>query len=209
MRDKIPIRIHAHGEEVDVVEVHGDDLLDVLKAKLVEEGLEVFWARETKNVLAEMADAFEVLLALARVLGLTLHDVQREAKKKRRAAGAFRRGLVLVETQDTPLIRVEEGRPKRRRHRTTRGARHPTAAVRQARLDGDELVIPLVPPLPSEAHGPTVLRLRAPWTSLSVSYGEKGVRISSGEAPVAPPEEQLELFSGGRTITSHPQRGIE
>jgi predicted house-cleaning noncanonical NTP pyrophosphatase (MazG superfamily) len=194
VRDKIPIRIQSHGEQARVLEVHGDDLRDVLKAKLVEESLEVFWARDSDTMIAEMADTLEVLRALAAALGRSMKDVHQEARSKRQAAGSFERGLVLIETKDTPLIQVEHNEPGSKRQ-TKRRRRPPTIAVRQPHLDGTQVMVPLVPPLASETHGATLVSLPGTGITLSVTYGAKGVRITAIQPRHVVSTDQLSLFS--------------
>ena len=62
---------------------------EVLKDKLVEETQEVLEAKP-EEMLEELADVYEVLLALGAVYGHTLQSIQAFADNKRNTLGGFR-----------------------------------------------------------------------------------------------------------------------
>ncbi len=61
VRDRIPVQIRRRGEHAEVLKVPSDELLDVLKTKVVEESLEVLGTNSIDALRAEMADVYEVL----------------------------------------------------------------------------------------------------------------------------------------------------
>lgn len=103
VRDRVPDKIAARGERAHVHSAHGDMLAEMLRAKAVEEALELRDTTDPAQTLEEMADVLEVLRALASAVGLSLDDVLRAADEKRSLRGGFDTGTVLVGTDRTPL----------------------------------------------------------------------------------------------------------
>jgi len=103
VRDKIPDKITSGGETVQKAKFTGDDLIHLLKEKLVEESIEVLDSPDRNSIIEELADVSEVIDSILEKLGADrdeLHDVQRAKHDK---AGGFREGFVLLETTN-PLL---------------------------------------------------------------------------------------------------------
>lgn len=95
VRDLIPDLIRAEGGE-PALQVLDDAAYDsALRAKLEEEAREVAEAESRTSMLEELADVYEVLLALARSASFDLRDVQEAARSKAEQRGAFERRLYL------------------------------------------------------------------------------------------------------------------
>jgi predicted house-cleaning noncanonical NTP pyrophosphatase (MazG superfamily) len=181
VRDRIPVKIRSHGERVETLNLHESELLDVLKAKLVEEALEVLSAKSAESLQEEMADVYEVLRALARSARRSPEQVQRAAARKRGKVGGFGKGIVLVETEDTPLITVKTENALFGQKQTNAAGASPRLAVAARRwpdAQHDKIIIPLIPSVPSRLRGPARVSLRHLGLSFNVTYKEKFVEIA-------------------------------
>lgn len=98
VRDKIPDKI-AERHEIQVTrQVSGNLRKGFLISKLFEEALEVREAEDPLQKTEELADLFEVFRALAKAENISLEAVKKAADKKKRKAGGFEEGLVLLQT---------------------------------------------------------------------------------------------------------------
>ncbi|MBY8823747.1 nucleoside triphosphate pyrophosphohydrolase [Sphingomonas colocasiae] len=98
VRDKIPGRI-AERQEIQVArQISGNLRKGFLISKLIEEALEVREASSEAQKREELADLFEVFRAIAKAEGVSLDAVKRSADDKRRKAGGFEEGLILLQT---------------------------------------------------------------------------------------------------------------
>ena len=180
VRDRIPVQIQRHGETAQTFVLPKDELLDVLKRKLVEEGLEVLAAGKTDSLREEIADVYEVIRALCRALGCTVEDVQRDADRKKRRLGGFGSGIVLVETEDTPLIfvRPEGGLFEKPRSKKISPTPNSIAAAgRRRKAQADRVVVPLVPPVPSRVRGASRVELRQFGLTVRIKYQDKTIEV--------------------------------
>jgi predicted house-cleaning noncanonical NTP pyrophosphatase (MazG superfamily) len=98
VRDKIPALIRDRGERIESITLKGDALVRALRQKLVEEAFEVLDASSGDDLLGELADVQEVLLALASALNLTSDSVEQERLRKRKRRGGFDEGMMLLKT---------------------------------------------------------------------------------------------------------------
>lgn len=98
VRDKIPDSIAAKGELVTQIKIMGEELVEALKTKLIEEALEVVDAKSTSETIEELADVLEVIHALAHHLKISMKQIEDARKTKRQDRGGFNEGKVLVKT---------------------------------------------------------------------------------------------------------------
>lgn len=98
VRDGIPDMIRDRGEKVESVALKGDALVSALRQKLVEEAFEALDAGSGDELLGELADVQEVLLALAAALNIDQASLDGERLKKRKKRGGFEKGLMLLKT---------------------------------------------------------------------------------------------------------------
>lgn len=94
VRDKIPEIIKAKDEEPIIRELSLDEYKLALEAKLKEECQEVISA-SGKERIEEIADALEVLKALAKLESATLEEVIDIATQKSAKRGAFEKRIFL------------------------------------------------------------------------------------------------------------------
>jgi predicted house-cleaning noncanonical NTP pyrophosphatase (MazG superfamily) len=156
------------------------ELLDVLKTKIVEEAMEVLSATSSSSLQEEMADVLEVLSAMCKLGGGSLRKLERLAARKRRKAGGFGKGLMLVETEELPLLEVRssDGLFRLGGIRATRDSYQSiVAAGRRLKTRRDRIIIPLVPSVPDRLRGPRKIYFRNPDLEFEIWYREKSVEV--------------------------------
>ncbi|WP_432542955.1 pyrophosphohydrolase domain-containing protein [Kineococcus sp. SYSU DK002] len=89
VRDRIPELIRARGAEPVTRVLDEAEYDTALRDKLVEEAQELRNASSSGELLAEAADVYEVLAALADRLGVDLGTIAQAAQHKRAERGAF------------------------------------------------------------------------------------------------------------------------
>jgi predicted house-cleaning noncanonical NTP pyrophosphatase (MazG superfamily) len=107
VRDRIPEIIRSAGGSPTVSALGGEELLNALFAKLLEEATELRNANG-ENRVEELADVFEVILAIADNFDIEISDVERAAATKRAARGGFRSGLFLHADSGGPNAATSE-----------------------------------------------------------------------------------------------------
>ena len=142
VRDLVPVRIERRGELGDVYHPEPAELVSVVRAKLVEEALEHYWATSPQEAREELADLLEIIRTAARVQGLDIDNIEETAAKKREKRGGFDAGIVLVETRDPsdrdPARSLLTDQP--------RGDRLRSVSRRPKRLPSRRMLVPMVPP---------------------------------------------------------------
>jgi len=94
VRDGIPAIIQASGKKPIIRVLAGTELFDALIAKLDEERAELRAADESERA-DELADIFEVVRALAMMIGLDMPALEKIAAAKRSQRGGFDGGIFL------------------------------------------------------------------------------------------------------------------
>lgn len=188
VRDLIPLRIESRGEIAHTFRVSAQELLPLLKAKVLEEGLELFWETDQGKGFDEAVDLLEVLQSIVRLYGHRPRELRAAANEKRKERGGFARGVVLVETQDAPLLRRQSEEPDlfgeaAATHDTLRREhRRPlidVAVFREPRRRGsDSVVISLIPPDSTRAGVQRVVPLEERGLEVVVTYEQKRVVIA-------------------------------
>jgi predicted house-cleaning noncanonical NTP pyrophosphatase (MazG superfamily) len=108
VRDKIPEMIEAKGEAVEVLTLKGEALVEALRRKLVEESFEALDAKTGDDLIAELADALEVIEAIASHLDVPFAQVRAEQADKRGRRGGFDRGIMLRGTTNPHSLADKE-----------------------------------------------------------------------------------------------------
>ena len=96
VRDGIPRIIQEKGEEAIIRFVEGKEYKELLQKKLQEEVREVIGATTAESQAEEIADVLEVLMALARIDGVTMEAIEAIRLSKREKRGGFEEGAVLT-----------------------------------------------------------------------------------------------------------------
>lgn len=108
VRDLIPRQIEGRGERAESIELKGEALVLALRRKLVEEAYEALDARSGADVVSELADLQEVVLALIKVIDSSVSELEVERRKKLRRRGGFTKRLMLVKTATLHSLRKEQ-----------------------------------------------------------------------------------------------------
>jgi len=98
VRDKIPGKIAQRQEMRTTRRIEGELRKGFLISKLFEEALEVRNATSPAQKAEELADLFEVFRAIAKLEGKSVSEITKVANQKRRKAGGFEEGLILLQT---------------------------------------------------------------------------------------------------------------
>lgn len=98
VRDKIPDRIQAAGEFVQVESYAGEALIELVRRKLIEEAYEVAGASSNAELIDELADLAEVARALLQLTHNSQLEVERARRRKLEARGGFIFGRYLQRT---------------------------------------------------------------------------------------------------------------
>lgn len=204
VRDLVPVTIRSVGEEPQTHIVRAKELEPLLKAKAVEEALELLSAPDEASAFSELGDLLEVIRALVRVSGRKFKDLEREANAKKDARGGFEHGVVLESTRDFSLLdqlhasgvierQDTQGELDTESPEPSQLPRGGLPKVRWTRTN--EAVLPLIPPDPNLMQGDLRFVLRNGKLELVARYGEKDVRVSIEDRARSREEgNQLPLF---------------
>ena len=181
VRDNIPETIRSRGESVLAYSADSAEREALLRAKLVEEALEVLRAADSDEVVEELADLMEVIGGLRRTLGIRQAEVEEAMDRKRTKRGGFEESIVLVKTSpfgvDVPSPEDTEnrwqqsalpgvGEPRRRLHRW------------QLRVEDRGLLLSYVPPVGDEVRE---FESRLGKVGIRIRYRDEGIEIVSLE----------------------------
>lgn len=119
VRDKIPDRIAARRESRTTLKLPDEMVKGFLIGKLIEEAMEVRHAETADDKASELADLYEVVRALAHAEKVSLKDIIIRADEKKKKAGGFGGGFVLLHTG----IRGRDQRPPGKTPKTSRTAK--------------------------------------------------------------------------------------
>ena len=100
VRDKIPELIAKQGKKVTFRVLQDDEKEQALKDKLIEEVQELINAETREQVIEEMADIQEVLIALRSKYKIRLVEVQTVGVNKHAERGGFENGYFLESVED-------------------------------------------------------------------------------------------------------------
>lgn len=92
VRDKIVDSQLARGSKVDYHVLEGDEYIQALNDKLLEEATEID-ATEKQELLKELADLQEVMDAILEELGYSKDDLAKEQASKNAKSGGFKKRL--------------------------------------------------------------------------------------------------------------------
>lgn len=108
VRDNIPQKIQLGGESVRFARLAGDQLLRVLREKLVEEAYEALDASDHNAIIDELADVEEVIEGILKQLKVKRRELTERQRGKKAKAGGFDQGFVLLETHNPSPTRPLE-----------------------------------------------------------------------------------------------------
>lgn len=115
IRDKLPAIMEAQGLRIFTRRLADAEFIDRLKDKLVEEAHEARSADDRADLIDELADVAEVMLALAAASGVSADEIEARRLAKRAERGGFddRVHNAAVEADaDTPGVGYYLARPR-------------------------------------------------------------------------------------------------
>ena len=95
VRDKIPEILASKGMTLMLRDLNQKTFVEALKQKLVEEANEVLIAETQEALVEELADCWEVLLALARTEGISMETIEQKRLLKKHEKGGFEQGFFI------------------------------------------------------------------------------------------------------------------
>ncbi|MBK9262107.1 MAG: nucleoside triphosphate pyrophosphohydrolase [Polyangiaceae bacterium] len=180
VRDGIPARIVAGGEQADVVQLDETEFQLALRQKLVEEALEVVFSGDWDELREELADLLTVARALAKAGGVDAWaEVEKASDDKTARRGGFVDRFFLRSTGFSRSIDPVT----------------PGGAEVQRLRSGVGIRIPLVPPL-LPAKRASSIEFRRLGMNVEVEFREHyvHVRFASSRAAIRQESLQLPLF---------------
>ena len=155
-------------------------------------------------MLEEAADLVEVLLSMLAAKGLGLEEVLKLGSEKRDARGGFERGIVLLGTEERPLLVVESDQLAlfTAEPETDGAYRLPPGSSRlPVARQGGGLVLSLIPPMVGARSGSFGLREGEDEFVIDVAYGDATIslfiRHARGEDLTLDSGLPVESASGG------------
>lgn len=193
VRDRIPEMIEGGGEHVIVRHATGEDLLDLLRQKIVEEALELNAADSHGDVVTEAADIIEVLRAIAMALGQSFDDLVSAAEHKRARRGGFEEGVVLKGTYVRPLFTVDAS------EQLFSVAVDPTAERRDEPSislspDGEGVLLRVSPVPPLRPSKQAIIEIPDAQIAIAARQNADGIHLTLLPVPVRPDPAQRSLF---------------
>ncbi len=184
VRDLIPVIIRSHGEKASTYNLTEDELFPLIKAKVIEEALELYWENDPLKVLEEVADIYECIISIMDIYSWDFEKIKILAEEKRKKRGGFKKGIVLVETREVPLIKKQEYILQDSLIRSmetlddNRSYRIKYISnIRKPMLKEKKVCIPLIPPNVAEGSKKTIFFLKEIQLEIEVIYKEKEVII--------------------------------
>lgn len=98
VRDGIPEKVNSKHERVVYANLKGNEILQLLAGKLIEEAQELIAAEGQESTAEELADVYEVLRGMMHQAGVDEQRVIDIANAKRAKVGGFDQGVFLLET---------------------------------------------------------------------------------------------------------------
>lgn len=114
VRDKIPAYMISNGINVYERVMEQDEFIKRLKDKLIEEASDVKSALSSEELLDEMVDVLEVLMALAKAAGTNLEQIEQVRATKSEKNGGFGNKAYVSSVEiesNNPLISYYRARP--------------------------------------------------------------------------------------------------
>ena len=181
VRDLIPVQIKSKGEAVKYYKLTKKQLFPLLKAKAIEEALELYWEPDSSNSFEELADLLEVIQSICRLFGREFEEVRSLAEIKRKERGGFDEGYILVETREVPLFE----RTKQLNLLNMDGKMElsemsglDTKKTREPRIKNKNIIVPLIPPYPTKLNGEIIIPLPKFGLETVINYTPKEVIIN-------------------------------
>ena len=93
IRDKISDLAIKDGAKLDYSIISGQEKIEALKKKILEEGSEVQYAKNNEELIDELADIQTILDTILQELGMAPEEFESIKQKKNEKRGAFEKGI--------------------------------------------------------------------------------------------------------------------
>ncbi|MEJ7677653.1 MAG: nucleoside triphosphate pyrophosphohydrolase [Segetibacter sp.] len=110
VRDKIPAKISSHGEASVISKIPQNLLIELLKAKVVEEALELQNATDQKNLLEELADIIEIIRSISNVIKIPFLEIEKLAEKNEKKEGDLKKAFIYGKLKKYLLLALHQKR---------------------------------------------------------------------------------------------------
>ena len=100
VRDKILEIIEADGLAFNARILERNELLNEVKAKMIEEAKEFNTANTAYESVEELADVLELVHTALSALGVTFEELEEVRQQKREKRGGFEKAIYLVDVED-------------------------------------------------------------------------------------------------------------
>lgn len=100
VRDRVPEKILMSGKTYTAKKLTGQAYIQALAKIGTEEIREFASMKDREHALDSLADALEVIMALARAEGATFTDVERIRRQKEEERGGFQQGIYLMDVSE-------------------------------------------------------------------------------------------------------------
>ena len=104
VRDKVPEKLVASGQRPILTLVLGQEKLDAMCRKIVEEANELSSAETREAVTDKLADLLEIIAAYRNELGINALDVSAAMQRRMRTDGGFQRGKFLLSSSSDSIL---------------------------------------------------------------------------------------------------------
>lgn len=106
VRDRWPAMLAADGGRALLTIVTGDELMDAIRRKIVEEANELASSENRTAIIAKLADLTEILNAFTARLGIRETEVFEAKNSSRRANGVYENGNFLISVSKESVSEV-------------------------------------------------------------------------------------------------------
>ena len=193
VRDLVPVIIESLGEKVQTLRIPKEELFPLLKAKALEESLELLAESDPLRAFEELADLLEVLRSACTTLDRKMEDLERVADAKRKGRGGFDEGIVLLHTEEVPLVGPQEAQGLFAETELgsgfMRGKFVPGTQAPKLRKEG--VNVSLIPPVAIGAQKEFVVPLPDSDFDLHIAYKSKFVRVVLRPRPPIESPDQM------------------
>jgi len=202
VRDRIPVYIQSKNEQVNSEKLNPEKLLELLKLKVVEEAIELYWQETGSQIIEEMADVYEVLLGLCRVYGIPFDEVAKTADEKKSKRGGFEEGVFLISTKENSLIHTVKDKDlfnndpeDKSLHKPKRKLFFSKGYINNLKSTNkvEGMTIPYVPEKPNKTEPIRFLLKENLGDVISFSYKTDGIKVEFSKFSIADPD-QTKLF---------------
>jgi predicted house-cleaning noncanonical NTP pyrophosphatase (MazG superfamily) len=98
-RDKLAEMVSEEGSVVYIDNIDEDQYEEALRAKIVEESIEMLESVDQDDVMEEMADSLEVMDALCKVYGITMDDIKKIKDEKFEDLGGYSKSQLITHVE--------------------------------------------------------------------------------------------------------------